>query len=354
MTSIHRHTLLSFIARKYITAKEDAATDALKFILNKSEAARTGLTELLSEVASGLQPVVSAKSQLSGEETGIPDLRCYDADRNVVALIESKFWAPLTTRQPVSYWRSLRSDTPSVLLVVAPSYRVTNTDRLWGELVSRLHESGFTLGGTQKTDTLVYASAVDDQRRLMLTTWDHLIDRMDPRAKFEGGGQTSFELAQLRGLAANVVANDDPRADDNLKRAIGDAIRRIRRSGWGATAGLGVSQNQNYYGNNVCLAGALAWLGIDYHRRRETPEQPLWLSFYSDGGDVPRAKVRELLGSKGEPGSIWSPKDVSVQIQLPDAGTDSEAFLTAIVEQLETIGRLINQDGPTYADEDER
>ena len=33
----NEHTLLSFIARRYITAREDAATDALGFILNRSE-----------------------------------------------------------------------------------------------------------------------------------------------------------------------------------------------------------------------------------------------------------------------------------------------------------------------------
>lgn len=353
MTSTDRHTLLSFIARRYISAKENAATDALRFILNGSEAARAGFTELLREGASDLRPVVSANSRVTEANIGIPDLACSDVDGHVVALVESKFWAPLTAHQPASYWRSLRSDIPSVLLVIAPPYRVASTDYLWGELVSRLRQSGFTLGEVQKTDTLVHASSVDDQRHLVLTTWNNLFDRLTQRVSIEGDQQASFELAQLRGLAANVIENDDPRTDDNLKRAIAVAIQRICESRWGNTSGLGISQTARYYGNNVCLAGAFAWLGIDYRRVNETPGQSLWLSFYSDRGDAPRDKVRELLGNMGESGSIWSPRDVSVRIQLPEPGADCEAVRNAIVAKLETIGRMIDQNGPTYIGEDE-
>ena len=48
----------------------------------------------------------------------------YDGDCNLVALIESKFWAELTAHQPVTYWEGLPDDRRAVLLFLAPDYRV--------------------------------------------------------------------------------------------------------------------------------------------------------------------------------------------------------------------------------------
>ena len=58
----NEHTLLSFIARRYIAAREDVATDELGFILNRSEVARKALTDILHEQVPNILPVATVKT----------------------------------------------------------------------------------------------------------------------------------------------------------------------------------------------------------------------------------------------------------------------------------------------------
>ncbi len=95
-------SLLSFIAQRYTSDLEDVATDALAFVLSRTDSARGALSELLAD---GGGPLPIAKVQSWGElaHGAVPDLACWDGDDELVAFIESKFWAQLTHHQPVIY-----------------------------------------------------------------------------------------------------------------------------------------------------------------------------------------------------------------------------------------------------------
>ena len=116
-------TLLGFIARWHNIGLEDAATNALYFILSRSKIALDTLANFLGD-GQGPLPIASAQSQLVNKYGTVPDLSCIVTDDDVVALIESKFWAPLTRNQPVTYWEALPADQPSALLFLAPSDRI--------------------------------------------------------------------------------------------------------------------------------------------------------------------------------------------------------------------------------------
>ena len=120
----NEHTLLSFIARRYIAAREDAATDALGFILNRSEVARKALTDILHEQVPNILPVATVKNQFSDADGGVPDVACFDAAGQVQAFIEAKFSAPLTHHQPNTYWQRLPPDRATALVFLAPADRL--------------------------------------------------------------------------------------------------------------------------------------------------------------------------------------------------------------------------------------
>ena len=99
-------TLLSFIARRHTIGLEDVATDALYFILSRSKIALAALADFLGDGQPPL-PIAGAQPWLANKHGAVPDLVCIDTGGEVVALIESKFWAPLTSHQPVTYWEAL-------------------------------------------------------------------------------------------------------------------------------------------------------------------------------------------------------------------------------------------------------
>lgn len=341
------HTLLSFITQRHTIGLEDVATDALCFILSRSQTALNALSDFLGDEAGPL-PIVSAQPWAADTHGAVPDLACFDEDDQVVTLIESKFWAPLTRHQPVTYWEGLSFDNPSVLLFLAPDYRI-NQGSLWDELEARLKRAGHELIPTRATESLITASAKDGQRRLMLTSWRLLLDQMAQVALTGKDWQASFEICELQGLAARAIAGGNPRRDANLRNLIREAVRRVEQSGWANTRGLTVGQGFGYYVRYLRLAGAYAWLGIDYKAMAQTPDKPLWLSFYADNDEVTIDRVRGLLGDLGKPGLEWRSREVSVPIDLPP-GADREAILYAIIGQLERIGQLIDPHGPTYKD----
>ena len=340
------NSLLSFVAPRYTRDLEDVATDALSFILSRSTSAKRALSEFLEDDRGPL-PIAKAQPREVVTHGAEPDLACIDEDGKRVAFVEAKFWAELTAHQPVTYWQELTSDRPAVLLFLAPESRIVRGP-LWGDLVGRLQEAGHELGPADRRKNLVTASAKADQRRLMLASWHFLLDSMAERTKREGDTQAHFEIAELQGLTGVAIKGDNPQRDENLRKLIAEAVKRLKQSGWANTDRLQTGEGREYFARYLRLAGASAGLRIDYEVKKKMPDKPLWLWFYGDPADsVGIDAVRSTLGSEAEPGLEWYPGDVCIPIPLP-VDADNEATLDSIVGELERIAELIDPNGPTY------
>ncbi len=343
-------SLLSFVAQRHTKGLEDAATDALFFILSRSCSAKQALSEFLGDEL-GPMPITKAQTWMTDEHGATPDLACVDEYGDRVALIESKFWASLTYHQPVTYWQSLPADKRAVLLFLAPDYRVEQ-GILWDELKDKLSDAGHKLCPDvgDRDQRVITARSIDGQRRLMLTTWQLLLDRMAQRASEKGDTQACFEIAELQGLAASAIEDDKPTQDENLKQLIAEAVQNVEQSKWADTHGLSVGSGFDYYGRYLRLAGAFAWLGIDYKAVKQMPDRPLWLSFSGDyeiDVTVKLEEVRSRLKDEAETGLEWRSGEIYLPIDLPP-GADRDKTLAAMVAELERIAELIDPEGPTY------
>ncbi len=98
-----QQTLLAHLARrkKFSDKYENIAVEALGHILSTSPAAVRALEEVLQTGGAEVGKIAQVRTQDSDEEGGIPDLSGRDADGRKRMLIEAKFWAGLTERQPV-------------------------------------------------------------------------------------------------------------------------------------------------------------------------------------------------------------------------------------------------------------
>ncbi len=343
-------SLLSLIARGYAAGREDAATEALCFILSGSESARAAFSEFIGS-SGGSLPIASFRTQLL-VNGAFPDMACFDDHDNHVAFVESKFWASLTSNQPVAYWEALPAARSATLMFLAPASRIVGIDEdsLWGVLVERLRRAGYALGPVNQGKALVTAKSTDGKHRLLLTSWEVLLDRLAQRTEKDGDRQACFELAELRGLACDAIKDDDPISDANLKKLITDAVKQLEESGWVNTEGLAVGGSEGvHWVRFFCLGGAITGLRIDYRAVKQTGKR-LWLWFWNSPN--PRSSVglevvRDKLGALAEPGLEWLPKDVCVPIDLP-AGASRKATLDAIVTELERIAKIIDPHVPTY------
>lgn len=347
MTISDNDGLLSYIAVRRGVGLEDVATDALSFILNRSASARAALSEFLSD-AEGPLPIKKAETQSFLVASGsYPDMALHDSDDNLLAYVESKFWAPLTHNQPVTYWENLPTDKRSVLLFLAPQYRV-DTPGLWDELVSRLRDAGHELNPEDRSDTRIVAVESKGKRSLMITSWKHLLQKLVDRVEHDNDARAVFEIAELQALAVAAVEGRSDTRGDEFKLMLAEAVAGLRESGWANTEGLTVGQGFGYYGRYLRLAGLYVWLGTVDEVAKQVPDKQLWLSFYNDSGRVTLDEVRVKMAGRAEsqPGLLsWMRVNVSIPL-LQDV--PREATLNAIVTELESIAKLIDPTGPTY------
>ncbi len=346
MTNSDNDSLLSYIAVRHTVGMEDVATDALSFILNRSASAMTALSEFLGSDGKTL-PIASANTQEFLESSGaFPDMALRDSDDNLTAFVESKFWAQLTHNQPVTYWEALPTDRRTVLLFLVPQYRVED-DSLWNVLVDRLKGIGHELGTPTRSKNVISAASKEDQRRLVLTSWEYLLQTLADRVEQAKEARAVFEIAELQALASAAVEGKRDTQNDEFKLLLAEAVATLRESGWANTERRTVGQGFGFYGRYLRLAGAEAWLGTVDEVAKQDPDKQLWLSF-ADSETVSADMARKRLASRAEsrPGLLsW----MRVHVPIPlSQGADWETSLNAIVNELESIARLIDPDGPTY------
>ena len=347
-------TLLSRIARRHTIGREDVATDALAFILERSPAVRSAFANFLGAGEPEAPAIAKVQTQYSLPNGAAPDLACLGEDGKLLALVESKFWAPLTSNQPVTYWEALPADSHSTLLFIAPAERIDPgklwLSKLWDELEERLNQAGHELASPQKTEYAISAPAKSgSNRRLMVTSWETLLDCLAQSALEHRDSQASFEIAELQGLANSVIAGSKPGRYGDLNSLVTDTVNRMVQAGWANTNGLSVGMGNGYWVRYLRLAGAYARFGIYYDEAKRS-NRPLWLAFGNfgggDPGQVTTEEVRQRLASisSGEPigfAGFYLPIDL-----LP--GGDSEAAFSSIIAQLTDIARLIDPHIPTY------
>jgi len=340
-----RDSLLGVVARRQADGLEDAAMDALSFILSRRASAKYALSEFLQVGAGQPLSVTNVKSQTAIEDGAIAELACSDEHGNLVVFIEPIFWGTLTDHQPVTYWHALAAETPAVLLFLAPHRRI-ESGSLWSELVDRLGKADVELIDETRTDGLVTAAAKDG-RRLMLASWEVLLGRIAAIARNDDDLQVCFEVSQLEGLAAAAVKGEGTTSDESLRASFADAVNRLKQSGWANTDRLNVGTGASYYARYFRLAGAPAGLRIDYEDEERRPDRSLWLCFWlEENAALSVEDVARVLDQAGESALERRGTELFLPVVLA-ADADGQATVDTIVAELERIARLLDPESPT-------
>lgn len=355
-----RTLLAHIVPRLFSDRTEDVAVEALGFILRKSESARRALQNVLSTGGTEIGPISSdVRTQVSGDDGATPDLACRDMAGVERVLIEAKFGAGLTENQPVAYIERLPADKSSALLFVAPEARF---ETLWHELRRLVNESEIELGAdTTKHD--LQSAAVGGQRRLMLTSWRHLLDRMSSEAGAAGDSRAETDIRQLLGLTRRM--DDDaflpiraeelgpkiPRRILSLQRIIEDAIDRGKSAGWidmSAPAAPAAGSWGRYIrlGHTGSTSRPQALFGYSYEfwAKRHTP---LRLRIEDWDSSISFSEVHrrlEPLRLKDPPGIVEEDGRLRIPVYLKK-GAEETAVVDDVFKQLERVARLIDPEG---------
>jgi hypothetical protein len=344
-------TVLSHIVRRHLSqVNEDVATDALAYILDKSGAARAGMSKLLSSLAG---TPAELRFEVQWAEPGMRPDMCGISAAGPCAYVENKFWAGLTDNQPVNYLRQLEQCAqPTVLLVVAPGAR---QETLWRELTRRSTDMGIALldGPHPGAPNGVRLARTDSGPVLALTSWDILLSLLEHECLDDLS--TRADLAQLRALCvgadtdafvpvtgAELTDQRTPALLLQLGGLVQEVVQAAITAGALSTSGLRPQATWFRTGRYVRVAPPGAWVGTHLILWRAHGVTPLWLHF--PRGDFGRAdEVHQLLGvwadAAGVP-VVRTENGVAVALEVPPR-QEMPAVVRTIVENLQSLATAL-------------
>lgn len=260
-------------------APEPAATRALGYLLRSGK--KSGP---LRAVIGLLRPtgVQFAPGRVECEEKfgdGQPDVSLYDADGRLRVLLENKFWAGLTDRQPVGYLDLLDGRPDAAVVFVAPRERI---DPLWRELGRRCVAACRALENEERTSDLVFARA--GETVVAAVSWGKLLATLESAAEKKA---TRWDIAQLRGLTNRMeregflpFRSEELSASSTAKQLLQcyDLVPTI--IGACEPAEIGGRTGGRRYGNYFHLPPKFKrlWLGVDLEAWRRRGVSPLWIA----------------------------------------------------------------------------
>ena len=343
-------TLLAHLVPRLTSRVEDTATDALAFILNKSEACRSALDLLLRDGDFAPEPIARVETQVTDEAGPRPDMVGYDRNGAKSLLVESKFWATLLHGQASGYFGQMGETGPGVFLFIAP---VTRIPTLWDEINRQMTsgEGAVRLERIEAPQQVRKARVIGSDKRVMLVSWVLLLDRL--AAAVPNDSLVASAIRQILGLAQR---EDDeafqpihsheldptlPRRVRWLNRLIDDVVDGHGvRQGWMSVRGLRATPQREGYGRYFRFAGVPGdlFLCVNYGLWATSGDTPLWLWI---GGGVPvdPGKLRDRVPSLVSYES-YGTYDVPIHLK---PGVEYEAVLSDVVSQLRRIADTIDQ-----------
>ena len=340
-------TVLAHIASQ-ITQKENLATEALAFVLNRSPAARAALHRSMAALVGDLPPVARVTTQVAASQESRPDLTLCSEDGRPHGYIEAKFWAALTEAQPAEYVRLLADAGGGVLVLLAPARRLPS---LRAHVLEKMAHAELS----DLTDVSMRTGSV----RIGLMSWSGLLAVL--RDAVAEDRFASSDVQQLTGLVARFESEgfvplthaeldnlDVPRRVVALAQLVDEIVEAAVKDGILSVKGLRPSHGAGHTGRYIAFTRAGGWLGLSHGQWARHGRSPLWLRF--DANSWGRAnELRDVLrgwAAADPPRAYVDDTDRGVRVPLVvPAGAEKPMVVSKILAQLRDLDAAMKDGG---------
>ena len=344
-------SLLAYLVPRLTSRGEDTATDALAFILNKSEACRRDLESLMTDQGFSVGPLTRFQTQVTYEDGSRPDMVGYDREDTVRLVVESKFWAALLARQASVYFDKLDDTRSGILLFIAPATRV---EALWAEIRRQMEADPeqVRLESVATGERMCSAGVAHSENGLILVSWDLLLDRLV--AAVPADSQAASDIRQLGGFARaqdSDVLQPIQREDlsPSLARnilGINELVDRVVNRGvendwmsvdhWHPTRfRTGSGRTFQFVEDSGARKSDYFYLGTAFDTGAAKGSTPLWLTTWAKTpATLQLREASHRLEVFEDPGALHIPIHLKV-------GVEYHHVLDDVVEQLRRIAEIV-------------
>jgi hypothetical protein len=345
-------TLFSHLADRFVTQREDLATEALLYLLKRSEVAKQTLVQALDAVGVEAPAKISFRTQASGADGARPDLVGEDESGKQILLIESKFWAGLTEAQPVTYLQRLKGVPSGALVFVAPEKRLAV---LWHELDRRCHENGIGLTQSKENQDHSRTAHTPEGACLAATTWHFILDSLIRALEAAGESAIAADARQLKALCAredaeaflplesHELTGTSGRRELQFCDLVDELAQELHNRKIIDLSGLRASASKGWYGKHLKigrLTGILRYTAWHWNVLAATP---LWLRLRGPDWGVSEALNSQLARQCLHQGLDGFATPEGFEFALyPPLGVDRANVIADLLGQLETIAKVLD------------
>lgn len=338
-------TLLSYLVPKLTNQVENAATDGLWYILEKSESAMDAFNSLLKRGGYAGNQIVRVETQVTYEYGSRPDMAGYDEDDMKRLLVEAKFWAALSEGQASGYLNQFDEPGPSMLLFIAPKARI---ETLWSEIRRQVDDNGQRRFETSETSNAMRSATVaGEEKRLMLVSWRTILACL---AASSDNDDVEGDIQQLQGLAdaqdadAFLPIHGEDVSPDIGRRILGynaiayDVVERGKTEDWMVTKGLRVTPQSYGYGRFFRFFAVQSdfWIGVNSEKWASDDDTPLWLWAVDE---TPKKLDAIAKALRVQVYDQWIPIHLKKSVEF-------HVVLDDVASQLEAVGRIVGANIP--------
>ncbi len=189
-----KKSLLGHLYSHIKGSAEDVATMSLQYLITYYDTLNNAFNGLMANrLHADVPSDISYDCQPIGEELERPDMSGTDSEGNEVILCEAKFYAGLTSNQPLTYLKRLRNENGVGLVFICPQERIVS---LWDTLLKKCEKEELT----SISDYCVSVGGTN----MAVVSWEEIISLLQMTA---GATQKDSlaDIAQLEGYCEQIM-----------------------------------------------------------------------------------------------------------------------------------------------------
>lgn len=269
------------------TQLENIATEALAYIINRTNTSKKAFLKYLEAVGIEFDAGLSIRTQAAGEDGSIPDMIGKDGKGNEIMIVESKFWAGLTDNQPNSYLKRFPEKQKCLLLFIAPEIRFPT---LWSELLRRIAAEGMVITQKANISSQFYLAEIEPSRLLGLVSWRALLSSLLRTFEAEKLSDAASDVKQLIGLcekqdrdailpfSSEELCSTHGRRISDINKLINKVTGKLVENKIGSTKSLKATGYENVYGRYIRILDRDWFIHTNARYWAAHRETPLWLT----------------------------------------------------------------------------
>ncbi len=307
-------SLLAHLYSRIKGSQEDVATISLQYILSQSKELNQAFTSYCSSlINTEIEDTLQYDCQVSGEENERPDMAGFDSGSAERLLFEMKFYAGLTSNQPLTYLERLEKNNGTGLIFVCPKTRITT---LWSELRQ-------ICANTDKAIETINSKCISVNGVYMaITTWSDILERLLKEVANGSSHGSISDINQLKGFCdqmdndAFIPFNDEDLFAINAKKhlqltqVIEETTKLILSDTNLDTKTLGKLKTTHlYYERMFTIENFNVYFSydIDLWKSNESVSTPFWVSVCNEDNKQPKdmqLKLHKIDETKKD-ASVW-------------------------------------------------